>query len=177
MIDTNTVLLVLVVLAWGVFVSVMMLSGKQKCSSRSSERKDFILEDFVQTRIKDTDSRKDEVQTDVQEQEQEQEHKHEQKEHFGSTGYYNDVSSVLPVKLEGNLAETQNNSNDIHTINVSLVNMHPPVLFSDVQMNDYPFRSRGPYTAENINAFCDFLGSTFDKVNFKYHINSLGPLI
>ena len=175
MIDTNTVLLVLVVLAWGVFVSVMMLSGKQKCSSRSSERKDFILEDFVQTRIQDTDSRKDEVQTNVQEQEQE--HEHEQKEHFGATGLYNDVSSVLPVKLEGNLAETQNNTNDIQTVNVSLVNIHQPVLFNDVQMNDYPFRPRVPYTAENINAFCDFLGSTFDKVNFKYRINSLGPLI
>ena len=36
MIDTNTVLLVLVVVAWGVFVSVMMLSGEQKC--RSIER-------------------------------------------------------------------------------------------------------------------------------------------
>ena len=168
MIDTNTVLLVLVVVAWGVFVSVMMLSGEQKC--RSSERKDFVLQEFIQPKIQDTDFIKEE---DVQEQEEET----NVKEHFCDTGFYNDVSSVLPVKLEGNLAATQNSTNDVDTVNVSLVNIHPPVLFSDVQMNDYPFRPRVPYTAENINAFCDFLGSTFDKVNFKYRINSSGPLI
>ena len=44
-------------------------------------------------------------------------------------------------------------------------------------MNDHQFQTPIPYTAQNINAFYDFLGSTFDKINFKYRVNSEGPLI
>ena len=72
---------------------------------------------------------------------------------------------------------SQNREAEHDIPNEPLINVVDKRTFHDVIMNNHQFQQPIPYTAQNINAFYDFLGSTFDKINFKYRVNSEGPLI
>ena len=169
MIDINTSLIIIVIIVFIMFVAVMMFPVNDDVEHDNDK--------IEHTEQNITGNYHDEFEDEEEDQ------YHNNIEHFVDEnnvpllGLNNDVATVLPVKLDGELYNSQNNEAKNDIPNEPLVHVIDKRTFHDVVMNDHQFQTPIPYTAQNINAFYDFLGSTFDKINFKYRVNSEGPLI
>ena len=180
MIDINTSLIIVVIVVWIMFVVVMMFPEID--NNKIEHTGSFVNEqnNYVKMYDKFENEEENEEENEAENEEDEEEDKIE---HFIDSnkiihiGINNDVASVLPIKLEGELYKSQNKEAEHYIQNEPLIHVIDKRTFHDVIMNNHQFQPPIPYTAQNINAFYDFLGSTFDKVNFKYRVNSEGPLI
>lgn len=116
------------------------------------------------------------------------EHEHEQDETTGTQDaitnkeYFNsDTSSVLPVKMIGMMYNDQQNSytseQELQSSKQSIQPSDYDILYNDSDNLSSRFQIPPPNTSANINAFVDFLSSTYNPINEKYRINSNGPLI
>ena len=166
------ILIIIVIIVWIMFVVVMMFPQNEDNSSH----------DKIEHDVSTVNKRNDYIKVHHKEFENEEDNE-DNIEHFIDSnnepriGINNDVASILPIKLEGELYNSQNSEAEHDIPNEPLINVVDKRTFHDVIMNNHQFQQPIPYTAQNINAFYDFLGSTFDKINFKYRVNSEGPLI
>ena len=128
---------------------------------------------------------KQEVDGELQEQEQddlEVQEVEETQDETNHSEYFNpDTSSVLPVKLTGMMYADQQKSyaaeQELFSPKDNKQKSDYNVLFRDGDDLQSRFQIPPPNTSANINAFVDFLGSTYKPINDKYRINSNGPLI
>ena len=123
--------------------------------------------------------------SELKEQQEEQEEQEEQQlqDETDSKEYFNsDSSSILPIKMSGKMYIDQNNNYEVEQKFLlpeknEQLHSNYNILFHDSDNLNSRFQIPPPNTSANINAFVDFLGSTYTPINNKYRINSNGPLI
>ena len=129
----------------------------------------------------DNDSELKEQQEEQEEQEQQEEQ--EEQDETDSKEYFNaDSSSILPIKRSGKMYIDQNKNYEVEQKFLlpeknEQLHSNYNILFHDSDNLNSRFQIPPPNTSANINAFVDFLGSTYAPINNKYRINSNGPLI
>ena len=115
----------------------------------------------------------------LEQEEQEEQEETKNKEYFNA-----DTSSVLPIEMTGLMYADQQRA---YAAEQEFLNPQSPtqkreqsdykVLFNDSDYLSSRVQIPPPNTSANINAFVEFLGSTYKPINDKYRINSNGPLI
>ena len=93
--------------------------------------------------------------------------------------YNEEQASVLPVQLTSLMSIEQNNEQERQLkYNQPLVNFVDPRMFRNGDMADFNFMKPVSLSHESMNSFVQFLTPVDQsKINWKYRINSNGPLI
>ena len=187
--DINVILITVVVLTWAVIISVMLFSSPSSNQTIADNSTVSLLTNaailkhlLIHPNTKETNeetNRKEHPysQEDEEEEEKEQEQEQEQ-EYIHHTVPKNDkrhridlFTDTVPL-VSPSVATTTN-----FITNIDYTEAIDPRSWNDNTYNNHQFLKPVPYTSKNINAFYDFLASTYRPINDKYRVNSHGPLV
>jgi hypothetical protein len=178
--DINVILITVVVLTWAVIISVMLFSSPSSNQTIADNSTVSLLTNaailkhlLTHQNTKETNEETNREQhpysqEDEEEQEQEQEYIHHSVP-TNDKGHRIDLFTDTVPLVSPSVATTIPNIDYTEAID--------PRSWNDNTYNNHQFLKPVPYTSKNINAFYDFLASTYRPINDKYRVNSHGPLV
>ena len=172
MVDRKGFLLILILITWIIFLSVLISSE----SCNDVERNDLIEEEEVEE--DDTiDYFTDDIKVPPPIQNSTQ---CISTDELNSAGFNNDLSTILEqLPPSGIMYEEQNRElqqNDELT-DKPMKSLYDDRLYINGDYQERAFLEPVKYTSKNISSFYDFLVSNYEPMNFKYIVNSKGPLV
>ena len=176
--DINVILITVVVLTWAVIISVMLFSSPSSNQTIADNSTVSLLTNaailkhlLIHPNTKETNVETNSEDHPYSQEDDEEEEQEQEQEYIHHTVPKNDKRHRIDlftdtVPLVSPSVATTTNTEAID-----------PRSWNDNTYNNHQFLKPVPYTSKNINAFYDFLASTYRPINDKYRVNSHGPLV
>ena len=163
-VDIDLFLVVLIFVAWFLYVTVLMVSSKEEqCIDTEEGPVTFDTKNKLPSIdfFSDTNNKTACVPVDTLE-----------------SGKNNDVATIKNnVHASGIMYDEQNKQQEKETSDVPLQSLFDERLYINGNYQDRAFLNPIERTSKHISSFYDFLASDYAPMNNKYRVNSKGPLL